>query len=109
MKAKLPVTFQFESEFVEASQGQTVLDAILTAGLQIDHSCGGHATCGTCRVFLMTAHGRPLPMRNDLETEFAADRGFSSNERLACQLLIDESWGAEAQFSLGSNTKKGLE
>lgn len=85
-KKNQPVSFILfpDKEIVEASHGQTILQAVLGQGLDLDHSCGGMGTCGTCRVLIdnfITA----LPPRNDIETELAQDRGFEQKERLACQ------------------------
>lgn len=69
---------------VNASQGQTILEAVSKQGLELDHSCGGMGTCGTCRVWIDSSLGVLLP-RNEVESEMALERGFQSNERLACQ------------------------
>lgn len=110
MKKKSFVEFRFCDQIVHASQGQTVLDAILEAGLEIDHSCGGNATCGTCRVIVRSGVDR-LPARNEIEQEFASDRSMADNERLCCQLVCDDhSLRAVQLFPPGRvETKKGLE
>jgi 2Fe-2S ferredoxin len=79
---------------VEFTAGETILEALLRKKLEIDHSCGGGASCGTCRVFLQN----PLPRQQilppeQIEKEFRDERGFLENERLSCQLLaIDGLW-----------------
>lgn len=74
--------------------GESVLEALLRAKVEIDHSCGGGASCGTCHIFVRSPEGRPpLPAPGEPEAEFIADRGFAPRERLACQLeAIDELW-----------------
>ncbi len=110
MKKKSYVEFIFDDHIVRASQGQTVLDAILEARLEIDHSCGGNATCGTCRVFVVKNFAQ-VPARNEIETEFANDRNLADDERLCCQLVCDDQSLQDVQLlSPGrSVTKKGLE
>lgn len=69
---------------VPASQIRgSVLDLALKLKIEISHSCGGHGTCGTCRVFIDSI---PLAARNEIEAEMAADRQFADNERLSCQV-----------------------
>lgn len=71
---------------VSASQNQTILDALLAAEVEIDHSCGGMGSCGTCRVFV-EAGLELLGPRGEIEEEIARDRQFEANERLCCQNL----------------------
>ena len=78
-----------ERKIVEASHGQTILDSLLKAKIPINHTCGGFGTCGTCRV-KVTKGIEKLPTRNDIENEIAQDRGFVSEERLACQNEVCE-------------------
>jgi ferredoxin len=75
-----------EEKTVYASHGQTILDAILSADLEIDHTCGGMGTCGTCRVFVeqgLDSFQEP----GEIESEIRNQRGFAHNERLCCQNL----------------------
>lgn len=72
---------------VQASQKQTILEALLEAHIEIDHSCGGMGSCGTCRVFVIKGL-ELLGPRNELEKEIAEDRNFSVEERLSCQNLV---------------------
>jgi ferredoxin len=63
----------------------TILDAVGDTGLELDHSCGGMGSCGTCRVMIEAPHSAALPARNEIEAEMAAERGFAECERLGCQ------------------------
>lgn len=67
---------------LEASDQKPLLDVFLKAKIQIDHTCGGHATCGTCRVFVLSGKLSP---RTRLEIELYVDKGVTENERLSCQ------------------------
>jgi ferredoxin len=70
---------------VLASQGESVLESLLGNKQDIDNSCGGGGTCGTCRI-LVSSDLKSLPKRNSIENEMAEDRKFNADERLACQL-----------------------
>lgn len=83
------LSFSFDDQIVNASQGETILEAVLAADLELDHSCGGGASCGTCRVFVEQGLEKLAP-RNELELEMADERLFLKNERLACQTLAVE-------------------
>jgi uncharacterized 2Fe-2S/4Fe-4S cluster protein (DUF4445 family) len=74
--------------------GTTVLDAARTLGVDLDSVCGGRGICGRCQVVLSegefakhnlsstTAH---LSAVNDVETEYAVDKGLAAGRRLGCQ------------------------
>jgi len=77
------------SKFELNSDEKSLLEFIQNKKIDINHSCGGNGTCGTCRV--LVENHQNLPQRNSIEEEMANDRGFNDNERLACQNpLIDE-------------------
>ena len=76
-----------DQKIVQASQGQTILDALLSHGIEIDHSCGGMGSCGTCRIFVQQGLELFEP-RNEVEQDIADDRQFIENERLCCQNLV---------------------
>lgn len=73
---------------VSVHSGESLLDLALRNHWPINHSCGGNASCGTCLVTVLSKKGN-LCQRNELEQEMAQDRGFSSSERLACQLTME--------------------
>ena len=69
-----------------SSQEMSVLETVLRAESDLDHSCGGNGTCGTCCIVVQSNLSQLAP-RNEIESEMAADRGFKPQERLACQLI----------------------
>lgn len=73
-----------ENRNVGTSHGETILEALLREKIEINHSCGGMGTCGTCRIILIKNIDKISPP-TELELDMAIDRGFLENERLACQ------------------------
>ena len=49
---KYKVTFYPDNKTVEVSQGKTILQAAISAGVYINSSCGGDGVCGRCKVIL---------------------------------------------------------
>lgn len=85
-KAGIYIKFLPEDVIVSAShRDSSVLDVAIRMGINIDHTCGGHATCGTCVVHVLQGL-EELGAREEQELEMAMDRGFSDDERLACQI-----------------------
>lgn len=76
-----------ENQSVEASQDMTILEALVLKNINIDHSCGGMGSCGTCRIFIVSG-AQHLCEPTDIEIEMAQDRGFDKTERLSCQSAI---------------------
>ena len=64
--------------------GETVLETALRHRLPLDSSCT-EGTCGSCRVTVIVAPPN-LDASGDVELETKAERGFSADERLACQM-----------------------
>src|SRR5688572_16883435 len=87
MRAQCRVTFKIDHDeiSVEADEQTSILELALENDIEISHSCGGNATCGTCRVFVENNVDK-LPPRDSLEKEMAEERGFQRDERLSCQL-----------------------
>lgn len=81
-----------DNQSVEASQDMTVLEALVRENIDIDHSCGGMGSCGTCRIFVASGANN-LSARSEIELEMAQDRGFADDERLACQSIISKDSG----------------
>lgn len=84
-KSGIYINFLPDHPHVPVSQiDQSVLDVALRAGIEINHTCGGYGTCGTCLVQVVEGLEKLEP-RNEIESEMAEDRGFRNEERLACQ------------------------
>ena len=74
--------------------GTTVLDAARSLGVDLDSVCGGRGICGRCQVVLsegefakhqIDSRADHLTPVNDVETEYAADKGLTAGRRLGCQ------------------------
>lgn len=85
MAKKVNLQILPDNVHVQASHDQTLLENLLKNKIQLDHSCGGMGSCGTCRVWIEKGLQQLSP-RNEVESEFATERGFEANERLSCQI-----------------------
>jgi uncharacterized 2Fe-2S/4Fe-4S cluster protein (DUF4445 family) len=74
--------------------GTTVLDAARSLGVDLDSVCGGRGICGRCQVVLSEGEfakhhieSRPAHLSpvNDVEIEYATDKGLTVGRRLGCQ------------------------
>ncbi|WII72760.1 2Fe-2S iron-sulfur cluster-binding protein [Bdellovibrio sp. 22V] len=80
------ITFLPDELIVPVGQkDESVLDVALRNGVNINHTCGGNGTCGTCLLWVEEGLEELHP-RSELEAEMAMDRTFRKEERLACQI-----------------------
>ena len=87
----MPIIYETEQQELIPKKEENLLDLCLNNGIEIDHSCEGGASCGTCRI-IVTQGSELLHPRNPLEQDMADDRKFSPKERLACQTALTTSF-----------------
>ena len=73
-----------DDRLVDSERGETVLDALLRAGIPHAHACGGVARCSTCRVEVSAGLG-DCTERTAAEAALAGRLRFPREIRLACQ------------------------
>ena len=81
------ISFLPDARLVEASPGQTVLQAALSAGIKLTHACGSNARCSTCRTAVLEGLENCSP-RTQAEEEIATHLQFKPMIRLACQTRV---------------------
>ena len=79
------MNFLPKQQSVLIAQEESILELALKHTIEINHSCGGMGSCGTCRVWIESEHYKTIEL-NDLEKEMKLDRGMPDQERLACQI-----------------------
>ena len=82
-----PAHLRIGDQELQVEAGTTVLAAALKMGLDIDHYCGGHCSCGSCRIVVLagdTSLSRPRPDEKMVLGHDAESRG----DRLSCQARI---------------------
>lgn len=73
---------------VPSTEGMSILEAVLAAGVKMPHKCEGKAECGSCHIFV-TEGRKTLSKTQRAENErLDAIVGVSSNSRLACQAKL---------------------
>ena len=66
---------------------ENLLDVLNANKVSINQACGANGSCTTCRVIVVRGLENLSP-RTEIESERAAERQFSDNERLACQTCL---------------------
>lgn len=72
---------------IYVGESQSLLESLVERKIDIDHSCGGNGTCGTCHYFVVEGTEN-LSQIEEVEQEMRTNRKFQDNERLACQSYV---------------------
>jgi adenylate cyclase len=81
------IFLQTDHRTIGVPPGSTILEALIKAGINHMHVCGGNSRCSTCRVYVIEGLSNCLP-RNEKEMHMAEKLGFPEDIRLACQTRI---------------------
>lgn len=76
---------------IEVKPGKVLCDALLAAGVEIEHACDGVCACVTCHVIIREGY-TSLPAAED-EEEDQLDKawGLTPTSRLACQVKVSQT------------------
>ncbi|MBN1886683.1 MAG: DUF4445 domain-containing protein [Thermoflexales bacterium] len=79
----MPYTIEFEplGRRGPCPQAGSLLDAARALGVDLASVCGGHGTCGSCRVQIVAGHVTPVTSREEGEL---TDAELAQGYRLAC-------------------------
>lgn len=91
------VVFQPNGRRGEAPAGATLLEVARNLGVEIESICGGHQTCGKCKViveeghfakFDITSAANHLTPAESKEIDYARERHFGPTARLSCACAL---------------------
>lgn len=75
---------------IEAQSGESILDAALRNGIEIEHACEKSCACTTCHVIVREGFGS-LPASDELEDDYLDKAwGLEPDSRLSCQAIVGE-------------------
>lgn len=76
---------------IEAGAGDSLCDALLAGGIEIEHACDRSCACTTCHVIVHEGL-ESLPEASDAEDDLL-DRawGLTSRSRLSCQAIVGDA------------------
>ncbi len=73
---------------LDVRPGGLLSDALLDAGLDIEHACAGACACSTCHVIIREGFQSLQPASNKEEDRLEQAWGLTATSRLACQVLV---------------------
>ena len=80
------LTFQGKRS-IQADAGTSILSAAMDYGVPLYHTCGGNASCSTCRVKVLSGAEHLSPM-DPLEEQVLDSFDLKPPIRLGCQAIL---------------------
>ncbi|GGL95437.1 ISC system 2Fe-2S type ferredoxin [Pseudomonas asuensis] len=78
-----------EGAVIQAEEGETIIDAALRNGIEVEHACEMSCACTTCHVVVREGFGSMEPS-DELEDD-----------------MLDKAWGLEPESRLSCQAKVG--
>ncbi|MDY0250372.1 MAG: ISC system 2Fe-2S type ferredoxin [Pseudomonas sp.] len=80
-----------EGAVVDATPGETIMDAALRNGIEIEHACEMSCACTTCHVIVREGIAS-LDESDDLEDDMLDKAwGLEPDSRLSCQAVVKDT------------------
>jgi len=90
-KNKIEVTLQPENRPIHAQPDQSLLEAMIDAGILLRADCGGKGKCAKCRIQISDESRNSVSKPTDAELRVLKARELQNGYRLACQVSASES------------------
>lgn len=84
------ITFLPTNTVIEVPAGSTLLQAAIAAGMQVESACGGHGTCGKCKVQIPREKVTPVASVASLTDKHLSDVERAEGWVLACKYVVNE-------------------
>lgn len=76
---------------LEVKPGKVLCDALLEAGVEIEHACDGVCACSTCHVIIREGFTSLPPAEEDEEDQLDEAWGLTPASRLSCQVKVGQT------------------
>ncbi len=75
---------------IEVRKGAFLCDALLRAGISLEHACEKSCACATCHVIIRQGYSFLDPPGDDEDDQLDRAWGVEPHSRLACQVVLRE-------------------
>ena len=80
-----------DGKVIEAETGESILDAALRNGVEIEHACEKSCACTTCHVIVREGFSSLEPA-DELEDDYLDKAwGLEADSRLSCQAIVADT------------------
>ena len=80
-----------EGTVIEAPAGQSLCDALLSHGVDIEHACEKSCACTTCHVVVREGFNALEPSEEKEDDMLDKAWGLEPNSRLSCQVILNDT------------------
>jgi 2Fe-2S ferredoxin len=80
-----------EGAVIDAPPGQTILDALLENGIELEHACEKSCACTTCHVVVREGFKSLDPSEETEDDLLDKAWGLESTSRLSCQATVKDT------------------
>ena len=80
-----------EGSVIDAPPGQTICDALLENGIEIEHACEKSCACTTCHVVIREGYASLAPAEEAEDDLLDKAWGLEPNSRLSCQAAVADT------------------
>ena len=82
------VTFLPLNVTVEVEDDETILEAALANGIELEHNCGGNCCCTTCHIIVREGEAHLSKMEEEEEDRLEECAELTPTYRLGCQAKV---------------------
>jgi len=82
----IELTLLPENRRIEIQKRQSILEALINAGILLRADCGGKGKCGKCRIQIPDEHRDRASLPTETETRSLGGKNLQTGLRLACQV-----------------------
>lgn len=74
---------------IMVGKGDSILEAAMDAGINIEHACGGVCACSTCHIYVEGGSEHLSEATEAEEDRVEEAPGLQRNSRLSCQCIVE--------------------
>jgi len=76
---------------IEVKPGKVLCDALLAAGVAMEHACDGVCACSSCHVIIREGYTSLLPAADEEDDQLDKAWGLTPLSRLSCQVKVGQT------------------
>jgi 2Fe-2S ferredoxin len=80
-----------EGAVIDAEPGNSLCEAMLANGIEIEHACEMSCACTTCHVIVREGFDSLMPAEDDEEDMLDKAWGLERQSRLSCQIVVGDT------------------
>ena len=88
---KIELTLLPENQRIQIQKHQSILEALINAGILLRADCGGKGKCGKCRIQISDKYHGRVSLSTESENRSLGEKNLQAGFRLACQVSASDN------------------